>query len=63
MQPTGEIIFMTTHEFFFVTPSVELERAANKLFGEGTYYAKVDASPPERQRRWERKNGYNGGGE
>jgi hypothetical protein len=26
------------------------------MFGEGTYYAKVDATPPERApRRWERK--------
>ena len=60
----GEVIFMDTNERFSVTPSIELEQAANQLFGEETYYAKVDTSPPERQpRRWERKNGYNGGGE
>ncbi len=64
MRPGGGVIFMDTNERFSVTPSIELEQAANKLFGEETYYAKVDTSPPERQpRRWERKNGNNGGGE
>lgn len=64
LRPGGGVIFMDTNERFSVTPSIELEQAANQLFGEETYYAKVDASPPERQpRRWERKNGYNGGGE
>ena len=43
---------------------LELERAANKLFGEETYYAKVDLTLPEKTRRsWEKKNGSNGGGE
>jgi len=60
MRPEGGVIFMDTNERFSVTPSMELEQAANQLFGEETYYAKVDASLPERQRRWERKNGYNG---
>jgi DNA polymerase-3 subunit alpha len=64
MRPEGGVIFMDTNERFSVTPSLELEQAANKLFGEETYYAKVDTSPPERQpRRWERKNGNNGGRE
>jgi DNA polymerase-3 subunit alpha len=64
LRPGGGVIFMDTNERFSVTPSIELEQAANKLFGEETYYAKVDASLPERQqRRWERKNGNNGGGE
>jgi hypothetical protein len=40
-----------------------LQQEADAQFGEETYYAKVDASLPERQRRWERKSGYNGGGE
>jgi len=61
MQPGGGNVFVDTNESFSVTPSMELEQAANQLFGEETYYAKVDASLPERQRRWERKNGYNGG--
>jgi DNA polymerase-3 subunit alpha len=64
LRPGGGVIFMDTNERFSVTPSIELEQAANKLFGEETYYAKVDASLPERQqRRWERKNGNSGGGE
>jgi hypothetical protein len=45
-----------TNERFSVMPSLALQQAANALFGEDTYYARVDASLPERQRRnWERK--------
>jgi DNA polymerase-3 subunit alpha len=55
-RPTGEIIFVETHEKYFVTPSRELQRAVDEQFGENTYYAKVDTALPERQRRvWERK--------
>jgi DNA polymerase-3 subunit alpha len=55
-KPTGEAIFVETHERFFVAPSRQLQQAADGLFGEETYYAKVDTSLPERvQRRWERK--------
>ncbi len=55
-QPTGEIIFIEANERFSVRPSVELQKAVDDLFGEETYYAKVDTSLPERtQRRWERK--------
>jgi DNA polymerase-3 subunit alpha len=54
-RPTGEIIFVETHERFHITPSVELQKAVDGMFGEETYYAKVDTSPPERTpRRWER---------
>jgi DNA polymerase-3 subunit alpha len=54
-QPTGEIVFIETHEKFFVAPSRQLQEAADKLLGEDTYYAKADTSLPERQRRpWER---------
>ncbi|MGA3267105.1 MAG: DNA polymerase III subunit alpha [Verrucomicrobiota bacterium] len=61
MQPSGEMIFMDTNARFNVTPSLELQQAIDARFGEGTYYAKVDTSPPERQpRRWERRNGNNG---
>jgi DNA polymerase-3 subunit alpha len=61
MRPEGETVFVGTHERFGVAPSLELEHAANKLFGEETYYAKVDASLPEKARRsWEKKNGGNG---
>jgi DNA polymerase-3 subunit alpha len=56
MLPGGEVVFMETHERFFVAPSRELQAAADELFGEETYYAKVDTSLPERvQRKWEKK--------
>jgi DNA polymerase-3 subunit alpha len=54
--PTGEVVFVETHERFQVTPSPELQQAADDQFGEETYYAKVDSSLPERApRRWERR--------
>ncbi|HTL16901.1 MAG TPA: DNA polymerase III subunit alpha, partial [Patescibacteria group bacterium] len=57
VRPTGEIVFVETHERFSVSPSRQLQKAANELFGENTYYAKVDASLPERlPRRWERRS-------
>ncbi len=57
MQPGGEVVFVETHERFSVTPSRELQHAADELFGEETYYVKVDTSLPERQKRvWERKS-------
>ena len=63
IRPAGQIIFIETHEKFFVTPSQQLQRAADELFGEETYYPKVDATLPERQKRsWERKSD-NGGGD
>jgi DNA polymerase-3 subunit alpha len=62
MRPGGEIVFMDTNERFSVTPSLKLQQDADARFGEETYYAKVDTSPPERApRRWERRNGNNGG--
>jgi DNA polymerase-3 subunit alpha len=63
MRPGGEVVFMDTNENFSVTPSLELQQEADARFGEETYYAKVDTSPPERQRRWARRNGQNGSGE
>jgi REP element-mobilizing transposase RayT len=59
-RPTGEIVFVETHERFFVTPSRELQEAADNRFGEDTYYAKVDTSLPERQQRWGRRAEANG---
>ncbi|HEU5070365.1 MAG TPA: DNA polymerase III subunit alpha [Verrucomicrobiae bacterium] len=56
MRPTGGVIFVDTNERYSVTPSLALQQAADALLGEDTYYAKVDTSLPERQRRvWERK--------
>jgi DNA polymerase-3 subunit alpha len=55
-RPTGEKIYVETHEKFFVTASRELQQAADELFGKETYFAKVDTTLPERvQRRWEKK--------
>jgi DNA polymerase-3 subunit alpha len=63
MRPTGGVIFVDTNDRFSVTPSLALQQAADTLLGEDTYYAKVDTSLPEKQRRaWERKP-ENGGGE
>jgi DNA polymerase III subunit alpha len=56
VRPTGEVVFVETHEKFFVMPSARLQKAADELFGEGTYYAKADTTLPERTpRKWERK--------
>ncbi len=56
VRPAGEIVFIETHEKFYVAPSRQLEQATGELFGEKTYYAKVDTSLPERApRRWERR--------
>jgi DNA polymerase-3 subunit alpha len=56
MRPEGTQINVEVHERYGVTPSIELEHAVNKLFGEKTYYAKVDASLPEKAKRsWEKK--------
>jgi hypothetical protein len=56
MRPGGEVIFVETNDRFAVSPSLQLQEAADKLFGDDTYYVKVDTSMPEKvQRRWERK--------
>ena len=63
-RPAGQLIYLEPHEKFFVMPSRELQQAADNMFGEETYYAKVDTSLPERQqRRWERKPGTANGDE
>ncbi|MBI3881383.1 MAG: DNA polymerase III subunit alpha, partial [Verrucomicrobia bacterium] len=64
MRPGGAVIFLQTHERFNVTPSLALQKAADDLFGEETYYVKVDPTPPERTpRKWEKRNNGGGGGE
>jgi DNA polymerase-3 subunit alpha len=61
MRPEGGTIFIETNARFAVTPSIELEHTANRLFGEKTFYAVVDKALPEKARRaWEKKG--NGGG-
>jgi DNA polymerase-3 subunit alpha len=55
-QPGGGLVYIEAHEKFFVSPSRELQEAADNLLGADTYYAKADPTLPERQRRaWERK--------
>jgi DNA polymerase-3 subunit alpha len=63
MRPGGESIFVEAHDRFAVTPSSELQRAADAMFGEGTYYVKVDLGLPERQQRWGRRADSGNGGE
>ena len=54
--PTGEAVFIETHERFSVIPSREFAAEANRLFGDQTYYATVDTSLPERKMKaWEKK--------
>ncbi|HEX4350913.1 MAG TPA: hypothetical protein VH251_11020, partial [Verrucomicrobiae bacterium] len=63
LRPEGGTIFIETNSRFGVTPSLELEHAINRQFGDKAYYANVDKSLPEKQKRaWEKKNGSNGAG-
>ncbi len=63
-RPAGEIIFIETHDKYWVTPSMQLQQSADERFGEQTYYAKVDTALPERApRKWERRENGNGNGE
>jgi DNA polymerase-3 subunit alpha len=56
--PTGEAVFVETHEKYRVAPTLQFQRQADEIFGEDTYYAKVDISLPEPQKRkWEKRNG------
>jgi len=62
--PDAPPLFIETHERYAVAPTLAFQRAVDKLLGEETYYAKVDTTPPERQRRaWERKGGGDSGDE
>jgi DNA polymerase-3 subunit alpha len=62
LRPEGGTIFVEAHTHFSVKPSLELEHEVNRMFGEKTYYAVVDKTPPEKPRRvWGKKgNGGNG---
>src|SRR6185369_4847327 len=46
-RPAGDLLFIEAHEKYFVTPSLQLQQAADELFGEETYYARVDTTLPE----------------
>ena len=62
--PDDPPVFIETHERFAVAPTPAFQRAVDELLGEETYYAKVDTTPPERQKRaWERKGGGGDGDE
>ena len=62
-QPAGETVIVEAHERYFVAPSQKLQHDIDHRFGEGSYFAKVDTSLPERPRRsWEKKS-ENGGGD
>jgi len=62
--PDAPPLFIETHERYAVAPTLAFQRAVDELLGEETYYAKVDTTPPERQRRaWERKGGGDSGDE
>src|SRR6185369_10889481 len=37
MRPSGEIVYIETHDKFGVTPSRQLQQAADNLFGQETY--------------------------
>jgi DNA polymerase III subunit alpha len=60
--PGGKIVFIEAHKNYSVKPSLALQEAVDKLYGEDTYYAKVDATLPQRTpRQWEKKfSGGNG---
>jgi DNA polymerase-3 subunit alpha len=63
-QPGGETVIVEAHERYFIAPSQKLQQELDGRFGEGSYYAKVDTSLPERPRRsWEKKSDNSGGGE
>jgi DNA polymerase-3 subunit alpha len=62
-RPNGEVIFIEPNDRFFVTPSRQLQEAADRQFGEGTYYVKVDNSLPERPSRWPRRTEFGNGEE
>jgi DNA polymerase III subunit alpha len=60
----GQVVFIETHNRYWVSPSLNFQRAVDERFGEETYYAKVDGSLPERvQRRWEKRGEANGNGD
>lgn len=62
--PGGQIVFIESHDRYFVAPSREFQRAIDELLGEDTYYASVDTTLPEKQKRaWEKKSDSGGGDE
>jgi hypothetical protein len=56
-KPGGASVFVEADGFYNVAPGREFQEAANERFGNDTYYAKVDTSLPEPQRRRYGRNG------
>ena len=59
-KPGGTSVFVEADRSYNVSPGREFQEAANERFGNDTYYAKVDTSLPEPQRR---KYGRSGNGD
>jgi DNA polymerase-3 subunit alpha len=60
-QPRGEQVYIEAHDRYFVAPTRDFEKDVNDLCGEETFFAKVDTTLPERQRRaWEKRPADNG---
>ena len=55
-QTNGASVFVETNKDFSVTPSHLLQAEANTLFGDNTYYPKVDPTLPEPPRRYRNGN-------
>jgi DNA polymerase-3 subunit alpha len=54
---SGAWALIEADDAFFVSPSRQLREEIEKLLGPGSYYVKVDASLPEKQRRWAKRGG------
>ena len=55
-QPQGERVFIEANDRFYVSPTMQFQQTVRDLFGPKSFYAEVDVTLPERQRRrWERK--------
>ena len=62
--PGGEVVFIEANQRYSVKPSAALQQAVDEKFGEDTYFAKVDATLPQRApRQWEKKSHGGNGGE
>jgi hypothetical protein len=58
------MVFIEAHDKYFVEPATALQQAVDARFGEDTYYAKVDATLPQRApRQWEKRSQGGNGGE
>ncbi|MEI7731200.1 MAG: DNA polymerase III subunit alpha [Verrucomicrobiota bacterium] len=65
MMPEEKPMFIEAHELFCVNPSRNLQMEVDEMFGEDTYFVRVDTTPPQKvQRQWApRKSDGDGNGE